>query len=204
MTDRLPATDEGLRQAATILRDGGLVAFPTDTVYGVGCAAARPDAVAAIFALKRRPVDRLIPILLSGLRDVSPEDWDVDERAKSLTEAFWPGALTLVLPSRDRGRSQAFRAPDHPVALALIEAAGPLYVTSANVSDEPETLDADDVLIAFATRADELAAVVDGGRVSGGIASTVLDLTVGPPRVIREGPISRDAITAIVDLQHVD
>ncbi|HET6744545.1 MAG TPA: L-threonylcarbamoyladenylate synthase [Candidatus Limnocylindria bacterium] len=204
MTDRLPATEEGLQRAATILRDGGIVAFPTDTVYGVGCAAARPEAVAAIFALKRRRVDRLIPILVSGLDGVSGDAWEVDQRARALAEALWPGALTLVLPARESGGSQAFRAPDHRVALALIEGAGPLYVTSANVSDEPETLDADDVLIAFATQADELAAVVDGGRVTGGIASTVLDLTVTPARIAREGPISRDALAAIIDLQPVD
>jgi L-threonylcarbamoyladenylate synthase len=204
VTDRLPATDHGLRRAATILRDGGLVAFPTDTVYGVGCATARPDAVAEIFALKRRPVDRLIPILVSGIGGVAVDAWDVDERAEALAAAFWPGALTLVLPGRESGGSQAFRAPDHPVALALIEAAGPLYVTSANVSDEPETLDADDVLIAFATQADELAAVVDGSRVTGGIPSTVLDLTADPARIVREGPIGRAALAAIVDLQPVD
>ena len=204
MTDRLPPFEEGLRRAATILRDGGLVAFPTDTVYGVGCAASRPEAVAAIFALKRRPVDRLIPILVAGFDGVSEEAWVVDERARALSEAFWPGALTLVLPARDADGSQAFRAPDHPVALALIEAAGPLYVSSANVSDEPETLDADDVLIAFATEADELAAVVDGGRVTGGVASTVLDLTATPARIVRAGPIGRDAMAPIVDVQPVD
>ena len=173
-------------------------------MYGVGCAAARPEAVGAIFSLKRRPVDRLIPILVSGLGGVPGDAWAVDARAEALTEAFWPGALTLVLPARESGGSQAFRAPDHPVALSLIEAAGPLYATSANVSDEPETLDADDVLIAFATQAEELAAVVDGGRVTGGVASTVLDLTVTPARIAREGPIGRDALAAIVDLQPVD
>ena len=206
MTDRLPASDEGLQQAAAILRDGGLVAFPTDTVYGVGCAASHPDSVEAIFALKRRPVDRLIPMLVSGAEALPSAAKDgADPRIVTLTRAFWPGALTLVVPLRGPGaRSQAFRAPDHPVALGLIRAAGPLYVTSANVSDEPETLDADDVLIAFATQADGLAAVIDGGRVPGGRASTVLDLTVTPARVLRDGPIGRDAMAAIVDLQPVD
>jgi tRNA threonylcarbamoyl adenosine modification protein (Sua5/YciO/YrdC/YwlC family) len=200
MTDRLPATDEGLRQAVAILRDGGLVAFPTDTVYGVGCTTSQPDAIAAIFDLKHRPVDRLIPILVSDLAEVSADGWNVDDRAPALADAFWPGALTLVLPARDAEGSQAFRAPDHPVALSLIRDAGPLYVTSANVSDEPETLDADDVLIAFATQADELAAVVDGGRVPGGVASTVLDLTTTPARILRMGPIDRDALAAVVDI----
>jgi L-threonylcarbamoyladenylate synthase len=206
MTDRLPATDEGLQRAAAILRDGGLVAFPTDTVYGVGCAASHPDSVADIFSLKRRPVDRLIPILVSGIEAIpSITNDDADPRIVALIEAFWPGALTLVIPLPGPGAgSQAIRAPDHPVALGLIQAAGPLYVTSANISDEPETLDADDVLIAFATQADGLAAVVDGGRVPGGRASTVLDLTVTPARILRDGPIARDQLAKLVELEPVD
>lgn len=194
MTDRLPATDEGLARAAAILRSGGLVAFPTDTVYGVACAASRPEAVDAIFALKRRPSERLIPMLVSGLDDIPAGDWLVDSRVRALADRFWPGALSLVLPARSGDGTQAFRAPDHPVALSLIRAAGPLYATSANVSGEPDTLDADDVLIAFATQADELAAVVDGGRVPGGVASTVLDLSAQPASILREGPISREML----------
>lgn len=199
MTDRLPASEEGLARAAAILRDGGLVAFPTDTVYGVGCAASRPEAVEAIFALKRRPAERLIPMLVRGLDDIG-EDWLVNGRARALAERFWPGALSMVLPARvAEGTSQAFRAPDHPVALSLIRAAGPLYATSANVSGEPDTLNAEDVLIAFATQADELAAVVDGGQVAGGMASTVLDLTSEPPRILREGPINSEVLAGTIE-----
>jgi len=188
MTDVLPPTGEGLAQAADLLREGAVVAFPTDTVYGVGVAAAREDRLEALFALKRRPLDRRIPMLVANLEQTA--GWTADDRATALAARFWPGALTLVLASSSGGASQAFRAPDHPVALALIAAAGPIFGTSANVSDEPDTLGADDVLIAFATRQDELAAVVDGGPVPGGRASTVLDLTVDPPRILREGPVS--------------
>jgi L-threonylcarbamoyladenylate synthase len=200
MTDRLAATEEGIGRAAAILRDGGLVAFPTDTVYGVACAASRPETVEAIYVLKRRPAERQIPMLVGGVEDIAPDEWAVDERVRALAGRFWPGPLTLVVPSRDGGRSQAFRAPDHVVALALIEAAGPLFATSANVSDEPDTLDADDVLIAFATQPDALGAVVDGGRVPGGVASTVLDLTLDPAAVLRDGPIRRETLAAHVDL----
>ena len=208
MTDRLPPTVDGLAAAEALLRDGALVAFPTDTVYGVACAASRPDRIGALFELKRRPLDRRIPMLVTDIAAV-PDGWSVDDRARALAAAFWPGALTLVLPPADAagaghaagaGESQAFRAPDHPVALDLIRAAGPLYATSANVSDEPDTLDADDVLVAFATQADELAAVVDGGRVSGGVASSVVDLTVRPARILRAGPIGPDALAAVVEL----
>jgi tRNA threonylcarbamoyl adenosine modification protein (Sua5/YciO/YrdC/YwlC family) len=196
VTDRLAADAPGIAQAAALLLAGRLVAFPTDTVYGVGCAVSHPEAVEAIYALKRRPVDRLIPILVDGLSAVDPA-WQVDERAQALAAAFWPGALTLVLPAAD-GRTQAFRAPDHPVALALIAAAGPLFVTSANISDEPETFDADDVLVAFATQGDELAAVVDGGRVPGGVPSTVVDLSVERPRLLRNGPIGAEALRRVI------
>lgn len=200
MTDRLPPTAEGLAAAAAILRGGGLVAFPTDTVYGVACAASRPDRVDALFELKRRPPERRIPMLVSGL-DALPAGWLADERARAVAARFWPGALTLVIPAeRSSGESQAFRAPDHRVALDLIRAAGPLYATSANVSDEPDTLDADDVLIAFATQPDQLDAVVDGGRVPGGVASTVLDLSVSPARVLRAGPISADVLASVVNV----
>jgi L-threonylcarbamoyladenylate synthase len=200
VTDRLAATEDGIARAAAILRDGGLVAFPTDTVYGVACAASRPEAVAAIVALKRRPAERQIPLLIGGVGDIPPDEWVVDERVRTLAERFWPGPLTLVVPSRDRSSSQAFRAPDHVVALALIEAAGPLFTTSANLSDEPDTLDADDVLIAFATQADALDAVLDGGRVPGGVASTVLDLSVEPAAVLRDGPIRPEMLAEHVDL----
>lgn len=199
MTDRLPATAEGLAAAAGVLASGGLVAFPTDTVYGVACAANRPDRVDALFELKRRPPDRRIPMLIIGL-DALPAGWNADDRARALAARFWPGPLTLVLPGNEREATQAFRAPDHSVALDLIRAAGSLYATSANVSDEPDTLEADDVLIAFATQADRLDAVIDGGRVPGGVPSTVVDLSVEPARVLRAGPISREELDAVVGI----
>ena len=201
MTERLSATPEGLVAAAAILADGGLVAFPTDTVYGLGCAATRPEAIDAIYALKRRPPEKKVAILLGGLAGIDAAAWVVDERVERLAGRFWPGALSLVLPSRaGDNRSQSFRVPDHRVALDLFKTAGPMYVTSANVSDEPDTFDADDVLIAFATQADGLAAVVDGGRVPGGVPSTVLDLTVTPARVLRPGPVTPEMLGEVVEL----
>jgi L-threonylcarbamoyladenylate synthase len=196
MTDVLPPTVEGLATAAELLRGGAVLAFPTDTVYGVGVAASRADRLEALFALKRRPLDRRIPMLVAGLDRV--DGWSVDERTAAIAERFWPGPLTLVLPSSSGGETQAFRAPDHVVALALIAAAGPILATSANISDQPDTLGADEVLIAFATQQDELAAVVDGGPVPGGRASTVLDLSVDPPRILREGPISAEDLGEVI------
>lgn len=185
MTDRLGPTTEGIARAVELLRAGEIVAFPTDTVYGVAVLGAA--GLPKLFELKRRPVDRRIPMLVADLAQATDAGWTVDERACDLAARFWPGPLTLVLPGGEE--TQAFRAPDHPLALELIRAVGPLFTTSANRSDEPDTLDADEVLVAFATQSDELAAVLDGGPVPGGVASTVLDLTVAPARVLRVGPI---------------
>jgi L-threonylcarbamoyladenylate synthase len=199
VTDVLPPTPEGLERAAALLRDGEMVAFPTDTVYGVGVSAALPGRIDALLSLKQRPAEKRIPILVADIAQAVEAGWEADERAHRLSRHFWPGALTLVLTSPS-GETQAFRAPDHPVALDLIRRTGPILATSANRSGEPDTLGADDVLIAFATQQDELLAVVDGGAVPGGVASTVLDLSVTPARVLREGPISREQLGALVEV----
>jgi L-threonylcarbamoyladenylate synthase len=199
VTDQLAPTTEGIARAAALLADGAIVAFPTDTVYGVGVAAAHPDRVAALFALKHRPPEKRIPMLVSDLEQAIQSGGVAIDAARLLSRRFWPGALSLVLPTAD-GETQAFRAPDHLVALDLIRVAGPIFTSSANRSGEPETLGADDVLIAFATQQDELAAVVDGGVVPGGIASTVVDLSVSPARLLREGPITRSQLEEFVEI----
>lgn len=199
MTDVLAPTSAGLERAARLLQAGEMVAFPTDTVYGVGVAAARPERIEALLVLKQRPAEKRIPILVADLAQAIEAGWVADERAHRLSERFWPGALTLVLTS-STGDTQAFRAPNHPVTLDLIRRAGPILATSANRSGEPDTFGADDVLIAFATQQDELAAVVDGGVVPGGVASTVLDLSVTPARLLREGPIGREQLGEVVEL----
>ena len=199
VTDVLPPTPEGLARAAALLGDGAVVAFPTDTVYGVAVAGSRPERLEALFELKRRPVDRRIPMLVADLDQAVGAGAIADERARQLAARFWPGALTLVLSTAD-GATQAYRAPNHAVALALIRAAGPLYATSANISDQPDTLGADEVLIAFATQQDDLAAVVDGGPVPGGVASTVIDVSVTPIRILRPGPIGRDELSPVAEV----
>jgi L-threonylcarbamoyladenylate synthase len=201
VTEVLPPTPTGVARAVELLGAGSVVAIPTDTVYGVAVAASRPDRLEALFALKRRPLDRRIPILVSGLDQAASAGATVDDRARALADRFWPGALTLVLETvAADGGTQAFRAPDHPLTLAVIRDAGPLYATSANVSDEPDTLGADEVLIAFATQQDALAAVIDGGAVPGGIASTVVDLSTDPARILRLGPIGHDDLARVVAL----
>jgi len=184
VTDRLSADPAGIERAAALLRDGELVAFPTDTVYGIGCRADDPDALARILAAKRRPPEKAVPLLVANLAAAVERGFVADEQAARLAAHFWPGGLTLVLPSATG-------------ALALLAAAGPLATSSANRSGEPETLDADDVLIAFAD-GDEPSAVVDGGRVPGGVASSVVDLSGDRPRVVREGAVARGEIEALI------
>ena len=199
MTERIAATLDGLAEAAELLRGGALVAFPTDTVHGVGCRADDADALDRLFVLKGRPVDRRIAWLVADLDQAAGLGLVVDERAHTLSAALWPGGLTLILPAGDRSDGAStlgIRAPDHPTTRALLAATGPMPVTSANPHGYPECYSADDVLIAFAGAAD-LAAVVEGES-PGGVASSVLDLSGDIPRLLREGAIGRDRLEALV------
>jgi L-threonylcarbamoyladenylate synthase len=200
MTEILPATAEGLAAAAELVADGRLVAFPTDTVYGVAGAYGREELRSTLGRLKGRPEGKPIPVLVADISQVTAAGYVLDERAKRLAGRWWPGPLTLVLPASGGGESLGFRVPDHEVALSLIRLAGPLLTTSANRSGEPETLGADEVQIAFAVHGDLLAAVVDGGPAPGGTASTVVDLTADPARILRAGAISREAVAEVVAL----
>ena len=197
MADRLAADAVGIARAADLLRSGELVAFPTDTVYGIGCRAGDATALARIFAAKRRDREKAVAWLVASSDLVTSSGFRGDDRALKLAERFWPGALTLVLPASQGPATQAFRVPAHDVALALVASAGPLAVSSANRSGEPETLEADDVAIAFAD-AEEPSAILDGGRVPGGVASSVLDLSGPVARLLREGAVSRAEIEAVI------
>ena len=195
MTDRLAATEEGIGLAAAILRDGGLVAFPTDTVYGVACAVSRSEAVMAIFALKRRPAERQIPLLVGGVEDIAPDEWVVDERVRALAARFWPGPLTIILVAPRRG-TLAFRVPDHALARRLIAASGGgLPVTSANRSGERDAQTAEEVMAQLDGR---IALVLDGGRTPGGVSSTIVDCTGEKVKIVREGAISEDEISQVL------
>ena len=197
MPDRLPADEAGIARAAALLSEGKLVAFPTDTVYGIGCRIGDADALARLFEAKRRPIDKAVAWLVASLADATSRGFVADARAARLADRFWPGALTIVLPAEGGAATQAFRIPDHDVTRALLAAAGPLATSSANRSGEPDTLDADDVAVAFAD-SDEPAATLDGGRVAGGVASSVLDLSVSPARLLREGALPRAEIEALI------
>jgi len=201
-TEVLYAREKAFSVAARILAEGGLVAFPTDTVYGVGAHAFQPDAVERIYTAKIRPRDKAIPILLARADDLTLVSEGITEAAWLLADRFWPGGLTLVLPKRANvpdvvsagGPTVAVRVPDHPVALALMAALGaPLAGTSANLSGRPSPVTAQEVETELGGR---IELILDGGRCPGGVPSTVLDLTTDPPAILRAGAIAVEEIKA--------
>lgn len=196
---------DALDGAAAAMREGAAAAFPTDTVYGLGTGIFRRDGIARLFALKRRSAEKALPVLLADASDLALVVEEVPHQAHSLVAWFWPGPLTLILPRhRDvpaeiaPGRSSiGVRVPDHALTRDLIRLVGtPLATSSANLSEAPPATDANAVLQAFPTG---LAAILDGGVTTGGVASTVLDLTnPDRPTVLREGPISRWALEDVL------
>jgi L-threonylcarbamoyladenylate synthase len=183
------------------LRGGGLVAFPTDTVYGVAAGAFEGRAIQGIFAVKGRREDNPIPVLVAGISEIDRVASPLTGRVQLLAEAFWPGPLTIVVPKGPGVPEEigwagtvGLRAPDHPVAMSILSAAGPLAVSSANRSGEPALTSPSDVLASMAGRIDVL---VDGGDAPGGLPSTVVDCTQDPPRILREGPVSLESILRI-------
>jgi len=191
--DVLPGDPPGLARLVELLRAGGVVGFPTDTVYGLAALASDERAVQRVFDIKGRPLSQPLvlmvsePSLIHGLAEVG-------ERERAYMERWWPGPLTLLLRARPHLRpplvrgeppTVGVRIPDHPDALALLWAVeAPLATTSANRSGLPEAMTAVE-----AARLGGLAAVMDGGRAPGGVPSTLLDLSGPEPRVLRAGPI---------------
>jgi L-threonylcarbamoyladenylate synthase len=194
-TEVLLATDpSALRYAHDVLRNNGLVAFPTDTVYGVGALAFKPEAVQRLYIVKGRATDKAIAILVARSSDLLQVAQTLTPVAQKLALKFWPGPLTLVV-SKYPGLPQAVsalatvgvRQPDHLVAQKLLELTGPLAVTSANRSGEPNSLTAADVLAQLNGRID---LIIDGGPAPGGIPSTVVDCTGLAPAILRAGPVT--------------
>jgi L-threonylcarbamoyladenylate synthase len=199
----LQASDpESVRIALDALRRGGLVAFPTDTVYGVGAMAFDVAAVERIYAAKGRAAGKALPILLAEQSSLPEVAADPSPDALRLAETFWPGPLTIIVRKRSvvpdavsAGTTVGVRVPAHPVALELLYASGPLATTSANPSGARDPMTADDVAAGLGDRID---LILDGGRLPGGTPSTVVDCTVSPPSLVREGPISMDLILAVL------
>ncbi|MCL2810517.1 MAG: L-threonylcarbamoyladenylate synthase [Clostridia bacterium] len=210
MTQFLPATSTAISQAADLLRDGQAVAFPTETVYGLGADALRPEAVLRIFAAKGRPADNPLIVHVAEVADVEPLVARIDARARLLMERFWPGPLTLVLPKAARVPNQvtagldtvAVRLPAHPVALALIrEASRPIAAPSANRSGRPSPTTARHV---YEDMNGRIPMILDGGACAVGVESTVLDLTEEMAVVLRPGGVTLEALRELLGEVRVD
>jgi L-threonylcarbamoyladenylate synthase len=195
-----------LPEAVDILRGGGIVAYPTDTVYGLGADATNEEAVLKIFDTKKRPLESAIPLLLSDTSDIANVARDIPDIAWRLAERFLPGGLTIVLyrlssvsPVITGGSPKiAVRVPDHPIPIELIEMLGrPITGTSANLTGRSNPLTAEDVREQLG---DSIDLIIDGGRCPGDITSTVIDLTADPPVIVRQGAVSRDEIESMCEV----
>ena len=197
----LPDDAAGRDAAIATLRAGGLVAMPTDTVYGVGVALNAPDGLERLFAAKDRPLDRAIVLLVADLEQAASVGV-ISPAARVLAERFWPGGLTLILAQAPDAALPAVltggaatigvRLPDHDCPRELARALGPLPVTSANLSGRPEARDAAGVVAQLGGR---IELVLDGGPVRGGVPSTVVDCSADAPRMLRVGAIATETLS---------
>lgn len=191
----LPDGPPGWTEAIRVLRAGGVVALPTDTVYGIAADPSLPGALERLYRAKKRPPDRAIALLVGSVEQAA-EAGRLGPAARALAVAFWPGGLTIVVGSRSGSGTVGLRLPDHPCPRALAAAVGPLPTTSANVSGQPEARDAGEVL---ALLGDAIDLVLDGGPARGGPASTVVDCSGRLPRVLRTGALPVARLTAVLD-----
>ncbi|MGX7031576.1 L-threonylcarbamoyladenylate synthase [Vagococcus zengguangii] len=194
-----------LAQAAKAIQEGELVAFPTETVYGLGADATNDTAVKQVYAAKGRPSDNPLIVHIASQDDLAPFVAEISVSAKQLMDHFWPGPLTLIfdiqegsLPSSTTGglTTCAFRMPDNKVTLGLIETSGKVLVgPSANTSGKPSPTTAEHVLHDLE---DNIAGVIDDGQTTVGLESTVLDMTVNPPMILRPGAITPDDLMTVI------
>ncbi|MBI2287995.1 MAG: threonylcarbamoyl-AMP synthase [Chloroflexi bacterium] len=192
-----------IERGITILKQGGIVAYPTDTIYGLGACASLPQAVERIYQVKARPRNMPLPLLLADIAQITEVADPVPPVAWKLIQRFLPGALTIVLPKSDSvpdnitagGNTVAIRIPAHPVPLALIKGLGtPIIGTSANLSGQPNPLTAAEV---YSQLGDKIDLIIDGGRCPGGRESTIVDVTGETCVILREGAISREELERV-------
>jgi L-threonylcarbamoyladenylate synthase len=200
ITDNIPL-------AAEIIKSGGLVAVPTETVYGLAANGLDARAVEKIYEVKNRPETKPISLLVASMRDVERFCREIPAEAYALAKAFWPGPLTMVLWRTDSvpdivvsgGETVGVRCPDHEKTLTLIRFAGvPLAAPSANLSGGKSPKCAQDVLDVFDGKID---AVIDGGTCAIGIESTIVDLTAAPPKILRQGGLKRADIERVLGME---
>lgn len=196
---------EKILEAANVLKNGGLVAFPTETVYGLGANAFDNNAVSKIFVAKGRPLYNPLTVHISNRKILADIVENISETASVLMDNFWPGPLTLVVKKSAKISKTVsaglttvgIRMPSHPIALALIEASGfPIVAPSANVSGFQSPTDASQVIEYLLGKVDM---IIDGGKTFIGIESTVLDITVNPPLILRYGAVTKSQIETVLN-----
>jgi len=196
--------DPRIQEAGRILREGGLVAFPTETVYGLGASGLDGKSAAKIFAAKNRPIDNPLILHVASLEEAKMLSSGWTDQMQYVAEKLWPGPLTLVIPAADHIPAEvtaglptvAVRFPRHPIAIALIEAAGvPIAAPSANRSGRPSPTLAEHVLEDLGTEVD---VILDGGPCKVGLESTILDMSVNPPVILRPGEITYEALSQLI------
>jgi L-threonylcarbamoyladenylate synthase len=194
-----------ISEAALIIKNGGVISFPTQYLYGLGADAFNADAVDRIFKIKQRPYNKPLLVLVDKQKDLPRLVRNVPPVATHIMERFWPGEVTIVFEAKDSlpenltgGTDRiGVRMPEHPVALALTNSVkGPITATSANITGQDgcsRVKDLDPLI------ADKLDLILDAGPLKGGIGSTVIDVTVDPPKILREGAVSSKVILAALD-----
>lgn len=203
-------TQTDLKIAAEILENGGLVSIPTETVYGLAANALDGEAVKKIFEAKGRPSDNPLIVHISNIKMLNQLVKEIPENARKLISEFWPGPLTVILPAKSivprevsAGLSTvAIRMPNHPVAIDLIDKCGfPLAAPSANLSGSPSPTSSKHVVDDLDGKID---AIIDGGKCSVGLESTVITFTTKTPRILRPGGITKDQISSVIGEVEID
>ncbi len=205
-TITLPADNpESISSALSLFRDGEIVAFPTDTVYGLGADPFQASGIIKLFEAKGRDSNKAIAILVGSVEQAQLVTDHMTEMAMRLCEAFWPGGLTVIVPRKNtlpelisNTDRIGIRMPNHPVALEMLRTFGPLATTSANLSGKPDAVSARDVFDQLCNR---VPLILDGGKCPGGVPSTVIDCSGSEPIVLRTGPVTSEQIFKVLEIQ---
>jgi L-threonylcarbamoyladenylate synthase len=201
----LAPEDDLIGRAARVLQNGGVIGYPTETVYGIGCNIFSPAAVKRIYQMKKRETDKAFILIAADIIQIKDIVAEIPETAERLMDNFWPGPLTMVFKASPslattefrRVKTIAVRIPDCAICLALLKACGyPIVSTSANLSGQPAATTAQEVISPFN---DYLDLIVDGGKTPSDIPSTVVDLTKSPVKIVREGAISKLEINTVLE-----
>ena len=192
-------SDLRIKKAVSALRTGGVIAIPTDTVYGLGADAFNADAIQKLYTIKGRPEEKPIPLVLGAVKDVETVAQNIPGYFYHLTKKFWPGGLTIIVESKNLltqltagGNTVGLRIPNHELLLNILnEFGGPMAITSANLSSEPASTSPQEFGSVLTNKLDY---IVDDGRTPGPIPSTVYDISISPPVIHREGIISEKTL----------